>query len=215
MPEEHPLLRKITEAFARIEIQDVRVGTVQMPLREFEELSHANSPIVHISSTRSELTCGELGKIWGAKIVLSDTFQVIGDAGFERFTYPVDYMSNRVGHLTILVPSRAEFYSAFSKEEWKALSTLRDMITEYEFRKFLKYGFINVKGISGKIYQVFRQSGHIKVWQNGTLLEEICVTIMDRRIPYTDKLIAFKTIIETDENSIYKMGNVYNMRKVA
>jgi hypothetical protein len=85
------------------------------------------------------------------------------------------------------------------------------MITEEQYRKYLKFGFILVKGQSGLTYQIFRNESHTKVWKNGKIIKEICVRIKDHNIPLTDNVIAFKTIIEASENQFYKMGNVYKM----
>jgi hypothetical protein len=102
-------------------------------------------------------------------------------------------------------------YSGEAEPERKALETLREIITEAEFRKYLRYGFILVKGRSGRVYQVFKNKSHCQVWLNGKVVEEICVRIKNKEIPLTDNIIAFKTIIETSEEGFKKMGNVYKM----
>lgn len=93
--------------------------------------------------------------------------------------------------------------------ELVALETLREELSETEYRKYLKHGFVLVKGKSGDIYQVFRNKSHTKVWRGGKLIEEICVRIKDNSIPKTDNVIAFKTMIEVDENEFKKLGNRY------
>jgi hypothetical protein len=115
--------------------------------------------------------------------------------------------------MTFVVKSRADFYRKVPKNEWTAVETLREMITEREFRKYLSNGFLLVKGLSGRVYQIFRNNKHTKVWDKGELIEEVCVRIRDKDIPPTDNVIAFKTIIETCEEEFRKLGNVYNMRK--
>lgn len=115
----------------------------------------------------------------------------------------------------IHVKSRARTISNVSENEQIALDTLREMITEKEFRQYLKYGFISVQGNSKNIYQIFRNEHHIKVWKNGKLIEEICICLTDFKIPLTDKIIAFKIMIESDEKEFHKFGNVYPMYKVA
>jgi hypothetical protein len=118
-------------------------------------------------------------------------------------------------NINVGVIHRSKIFHNLSSSEWQALETLREMITEKDFRKYLKQGFILVRGPSGLIYQVFRNNQHIKVWDKGNLIEEICVRIQSGDVPLTDNIIAFKTIIETDENEIHQLGNVYNMRKAA
>jgi hypothetical protein len=118
--------------------------------------------------------------------------------------------------ITILVKSRADNFRGVLKNERCALDTLREMITETDFRKYLKYGFILVKGRSGCIYQVFREVfSHTKVWKNGRVIKEVCVRIEDKNIPPTDNVIALKIIIETSEKEFEKLGNVYKMGEAA
>jgi hypothetical protein len=86
--------------------------------------------------------------------------------------------------------------------------TLREMISETDFRKYLKYGFVSVKGKKGRIYQIFRDKSHTKVYEDGKLKEEICVRL-STEVPYTDNVIAFKTMIETSEELFRSSGNIY------
>lgn len=106
------------------------------------------------------------------------------------------------------------FCSTIENHEQIALETLREEITERELRKYLRYGFILVKGASGKTYQIFRNSWHTKVWLGGKLVEEICVRLDSAsKVPPTDNVIAFKRMVETDESEFRQCGNVYNMQK--
>jgi len=118
-------------------------------------------------------------------------------------------------NMTIIVHSRAEPIRKAEDNEMNAIDTLREMITEAEFRKYMTHGFLLVKGASGLVYQVFRNRAHTKVWENGQVIEEVCVRIKERKIPPTDNVIAFKILIETSEGEFRKLGNVYNMRDAA
>jgi len=118
------------------------------------------------------------------------------------------------GKLTVFVKTRARPFTC-SDSEIKAIETLREMISELEYRKFVKYGFIIVTAKSRKQYQVFREHRHTKVWEKGKLVEDICVEFKDKTIPLTDKLIAFKTMIETDEDVFRKLGNVFKFKNIA
>lgn len=114
-----------------------------------------------------------------------------------------------------IIRQRGNLIQSPAVNELVAIETLREEITESEFRKYMKFGFINVYGLSGKIYQIFRNQTHVKVWEHGKVIEEVCVYIPDSTVPPTDKVIAFKVMIETDELEFKLCGNVYNMRKVA
>ena len=123
----------------------------------------------------------------------------------------IDKLQRLRKNLCIIVKSRALPIVNESPQENKAIETLREMISEQEFRKYLKYGFILVRGKSDLTYQVFRNKSHTMVWKNGKVIEEICIRIKDKNIPPTDNVIAFKTIIETNETNFHKLGNVYKM----
>ena len=117
--------------------------------------------------------------------------------------------------LVVRVKSRASSYSGVTKNEQVAIDTLRESITEDEFRRYIKYGFVLVDGQEGKTYQVFKNRSHTKVWKNGKVVEEICIHIKDYNIPPTDSVIAFRAMIRTSEEYFRKMGNVYKMERAA
>lgn len=80
-----------------------------------------------------------------------------------RLLQPVFRSMSLFGAPTVIIRSRSRPLVGISDEEWKAIDTLREMITELEYRKYLKDGFILVPGKSGRIYQVFRKRSHTKV----------------------------------------------------
>jgi hypothetical protein len=91
-----------------------------------------------------------------------------------------------------------------------ALCTLREMISEKDFKKYLKYGFVAIKGKSGDVYQVFRNKHHTKVWRGNRVVEEICIRLCSKvKVPPTDNVIAFMTMISADEEAFKKAGNRY------
>jgi len=75
----------------------------------------------------------------------------------------------------------------------------------------MRYGFIMVKARSGEEYQVFQNKSHTRVWKNGEIVREICIRLKTE-VPSTDNVIAFKTMIETDEQEFEKLGNVYHLK---
>jgi hypothetical protein len=115
-------------------------------------------------------------------------------------------------NLNIVVKSRASEIGPVGPAERVALEALREVVSEVEFRKYLRYGFVLIKGRSGDVYQIFRNKAHTKVWRNGKVVEEICVRIKhDQNVPPTDNVIAFRQIIQTSEEEFKKLGNVYHM----
>jgi hypothetical protein len=117
--------------------------------------------------------------------------------------------------LQVVVKSRADEMTGISPQERVAMDTLREMISEADYRRYLKYGFVVVRGDSGDSYQIFRNKQHLKVWRRDVLVEEICVRIKDWAVPPTDKIIAFITMILADEEAFKAMGNRYKMAQYA
>jgi hypothetical protein len=118
-------------------------------------------------------------------------------------------------NLVILVKSRAENIALKSapQNELVAIETLREMISEEAFRKYMIHGFILVQGSDGCTYQIFRNRHHTKVWRGGKIIEEICVRIKaETKAPATDNVIAFKTMIEANAENFKKLGNIYKMQ---
>lgn len=92
--------------------------------------------------------------------------------------------------------------------EVKARETLRDMITESEWRRYLTNGFVMVKGKSGLFYQIFStHSKRINVFHNNEHIESICIHT-DQECPPSDHVINMKVLIELDEEAVRKGGNI-------
>jgi hypothetical protein len=120
------------------------------------------------------------------------------------------YHDRVLNNLSPVIKTRASLIKNVCEKEKTALETLREIITETEYRKYLKYGFVLVKGISGDTYQIFRNKSHTKVYRGSKLIEEVCVRIKDADIPPTDNVIAFLTMLQAgDEQEFKKLGNVY------
>lgn len=202
------IVNSTINAFSEIEIQDLRVEWVSMPKRALDLFNREHDTLLEPNGT-----------LWGADIKISPRFEVgtydkwlRGDGTACQCIAAVDYSVTPGGFIFVPKHSRNKFLSSnFSPQEKKALETLREMITEKEFRKYLKEGFLLVKSVSGKIYQIFKDKAHTKVWLMGELIEEVCVRISrEINAPPTDNVIAFKQMIETDEEEFRKCGNVYN-----
>lgn len=100
--------------------------------------------------------------------------------------------------------------SKVTEEEKLSLELLRECLTERAWRRYLKRGFVVVRGASGKEYQLFKNKWHTKVRDKGKVVSEVCSRLTGN-VPLTDNVIAFKTMIETDEKHFEKVGNVYKL----
>jgi hypothetical protein len=148
--------------------------------------------------------------------ILNDVLNITGlygvYSGVSCFASEAERKRNSFrANLHISIVSRACPVSRVSAAEQVALDTLREMVSESDYRKYLKHGFLMVLGSSGDMFQVFRDRSHTKVWRDGKVIEEVCVRIKDASIPPTDNVIAFKTLIEIDEESFKSMGNRFPM----
>lgn len=102
---------------------------------------------------------------------------------------------------------RSRSFTVKTPPELKALKTLRDLITERDYRRYLTNGFIMVKGKSGLYYQIFCDNRNIQVWKNNQKAFSICIHT-DKSCPPTDHVINCKLLIEFDEQEVWKNGNV-------
>jgi hypothetical protein len=111
-------------------------------------------------------------------------------------------------NLNFLVKTtRSSLENNVTPQEMKARNTLRDMITEKEWRRYVTNRFIMVKGASGRWYQIFENQEWLRVYEQGKLIDRICIhTAKD--CPPTDHVINLKVLIETDENIVWKEGNL-------
>jgi len=111
-------------------------------------------------------------------------------------------------NLQIMIRRRRDHLgSIVSPAELKARDTLRDMITEKEYRRYLTNGFVMVPGASGKWYQIF--SNHrkmVKVYEKGKCIHDLCIHT-DDVCPPTDHVIGVKVLIEIDEPALWREAN--------
>jgi hypothetical protein len=120
--------------------------------------------------------------------------------------------------------SRSHLPTQVSGQELKARDTLRDMLTEAEWRRYVTNGFIMVKGragftspkfgvgISQKMsgsslwYQIFNDRRRVKVFQDGKEFAQICIHTVNE-CPPSDHVINMKVLVELDEDMIWQGGN--------
>ena len=93
-------------------------------------------------------------------------------------------------------------------QELKARETLREMILESEYRRYITNGFIMVKGQSGVWYQIFNpRFGKPRSYKDGKPFETICIHT-DNECPPTDHVINCKVMVEIDEETFRKGSNI-------
>lgn len=87
---------------------------------------------------------------------------------------------------------------AQDQREEAARQTLRRVIGDRKYRRFLSHGHITVRGQSGLVYQIFPGHGITRVYKDGVQTERLCV-VMKGDFPPTDSLIMRFLLILNDE----------------
>lgn len=100
--------------------------------------------------------------------------------------------------------------SKLTAPELKARDTLRDLISEREWRRYVCNGYVLVPGGSGKVYQVFanHKGRHIKVYEKGKALHELCIH-SNGGVPDTDHVLNCMLLIQHDEDDFIKQCNLH------
>jgi len=83
--------------------------------------------------------------------------------------------------------------------EQRARETLKRVVGERKFQNFLKAGFLSVKAKSGLVYQIFPGHGITCVFNQGQLVDRLCV-VLQGGFPPTDSLIMRYLMILNNEN---------------
>ena len=116
-------------------------------------------------------------------------------------------LTEMFGHQIRATKGQADFRNSRANE-LLALQLLRQMVTSEVFRKYLRYGFVTVRGPSGLTYVIDRSSYFIRVMDSGEMIANLCVVLRDNSIPPTDGVVAKMLICECDEADIWERANV-------
>lgn len=93
--------------------------------------------------------------------------------------------------------------------EVRARETLRTILGEEGFRNYARNGFVTVRARSGKTYQIFPSHGMTAVYQNGKMIENLCV-VLSGNFPPTDSLIMRYLLILNDEKDFRSHANIFS-----
>lgn len=98
-----------------------------------------------------------------------------------------------------------------SPEEIRALQLLRKMVSEEVFRRYLKDGFVTVRGPSGYTYQIYRgEAANVRVYSPRMgQIAALCVHLKSAyKCPPTDSVVAKMLLAEMDEPGLWQRANV-------
>jgi hypothetical protein len=103
-------------------------------------------------------------------------------------------------------------FSQVSPSEIVALRLLRSMLDGEEWKRYLRYGFIIVRGESGLVYQIVRGQSHVRVFRGGKKVAELCIYVQGN-VPSTDSVIAKKVMVECSEKDLWHKANIHGQSK--
>ncbi len=92
--------------------------------------------------------------------------------------------------------------------EGRARETLHRVLGDAKFRAFLRNGFITVRAKSGLVYQILPGHGITSVYDQGKMVERLCV-VLEGNFPPTDSLIMRYLLILNDEKDFRQKSNVF------
>jgi len=110
--------------------------------------------------------------------------------------------------------SRNDLFMSYKclPEEVRARELLCEMIGYDEYIKYIRRGFIVVKGKSGKQYKISGGYSMISVYGKNEAgawehFEDLCIQFKGYNLTHTDAVIMRKLFVENDENQLYKKSN--------
>jgi len=128
------------------------------------------------------------------KIVPRNPKQALRDIIKQR-QFPAIHASNR------------ELRAPIDAREVRARETLHLLLGEEDYRRFLRNGFVSVKNnTSGRIYQIFPGHKLTNVYENGKMVECLCV-ILQGDFPPTDSLIVRYLMVLNNEEQLWTLAN--------
>jgi len=99
--------------------------------------------------------------------------------------------------------SRKVMPMEIDEREARARQTLRRVIGEQAFKKFMRDGFITVVPKSGLTYRIYPGHGITEVYDRGIMVDRLCV-VLQGRFPPTDSILMRYLLILNDEGEFSK-----------
>lgn len=97
--------------------------------------------------------------------------------------------------------------SAADEREIRARETLRHIIGEQDYNRFLRRGFVSVRAKSGRLYVIYPGHSLTGVYEDGKLIERLCGDLQGGFTP-TDSLLTRYCLILYDEDQFRSRCNV-------
>lgn len=113
----------------------------------------------------------------------------------------------------VFLRKRVSLSQVASLPEMRARETLRTILGEKDYRRFVRDGFVTVVGKrsscgnkSGLVYRIYPGSKMTEVYNQGKMVERLCV-VLQGEFPETDALIMRYLLILNDEKQFSSYAN--------
>jgi len=97
--------------------------------------------------------------------------------------------------------------SPAEEREMRARETLRRVVGEGQFQRYLVHGFVTVRHRNGYTYQIFPGHSGVNVWKNGQKIEHWCV-LLSGNFPATDQVIMRYLMCVNNPDQLRAKANV-------
>lgn len=119
-------------------------------------------------------------------------------------------MEARQSPIIIIGKSKA-LNVAEDAREARARQTMRRVLGDDGYERFRRKGFVSVQAKSGRFYQIFPGHGFTNVYENGKMIERLCVIFKSAEsFPPTDSLIMRYLLIINDEEKFWSLANKHS-----
>jgi hypothetical protein len=123
---------------------------------------------------------------------------------------PLDRLANiiRNRHAPAIHTNRKSLNIMKDVREMRARETLKVILGEEKYRRFVKAGFVSVTNpISQMTYQIFHSTHHLThVYKNGQMIDRLCI-YMKGNFPPTDFVITMYLMALNNDQEIWKIAN--------
>jgi hypothetical protein len=109
----------------------------------------------------------------------------------------------------IIVGSRARnsLKMKIDEREARARMLARRILGEAKFRDYLANGFLSVRSVGGRIYQIWPGKHSIKVWERGRHVQSLCVYLSGAFCKTDDAIMKYVMVLN-DEAKLLKAANI-------
>jgi hypothetical protein len=99
-------------------------------------------------------------------------------------------------------------YRSRIASEQRAEVLLRDVLTSGQFHQLRRRGFIDVQSPSraNRTYRIPRSRDQVRVYEDGRLIERLCVQAVEP-VPTGDVVLIHKLMIESSEEEYLRIAN--------